>query len=293
MEWSGLPSLNSLRAFSAVAETGSYSAAAAQLNVTHAAVSQQVKILEAHLGIALAHREGRGIRLTAEGARLAHDLGAGFSAIRRGIETLTEASAARPVQITMSPAFAVEWLMPRIMEFQYQHPDIPLMLNPTAEVVELKPGGIDVAIRYRDRHRLDKEVTPVLVSDMILIGTPSLLGGRRFDAPESLMDLPWLQELGTNEAADWMAGHGVKLNRPLMINHMPGNLIMEAVRRGDGITYTARAFFRDDLRSGKVVELFSDSANGIYHIEIAPGALRPSVKTFATWLKEKAETVTA
>ena len=78
-----------------------------------------------------------------------------------------------------------------------------------------------------------------------------------------------------------------------MINHMPGNLIMEAVRRGDGITYTARAFFRDDLQSGKVVELFSDSASGIYFIETGPGALRPAVRTFANWLKGKAETVTA
>ena len=59
------------------------------------------------------------------------------------------------------------------------------------------------------------------------------------------------------------------------------------------ITYTARAFFRDDLQSGKVVELFSDSATGIYYIEIAPGALRPSVRAFANWLKGKAETVTA
>ncbi len=292
MDWSELPSLNSLRAFSAVAETGSYSAAAAQLNVTHAAVSQQVKSLEARLGVSLAVREGRGIRLTAEGAALAHDLGTAFSTIRRGIENLTEATAARPVQVTMSPAFAVEWLMPRIMEFQYQHRDITLLLNPTAEVVELKPGGIDLAIRYCDRHRLDMDVTPVLISDMIVIGTPSLLGDRSFDDPASLVDMPWLQELGTNEVADWMASHGVKLDRPLMINHMPGNLIMEAVRRGDGITCTARAFFRDDLQSDKVVELFSDSATGIYYIEIAPGALRPSVSTFANWLKGKAETVT-
>ncbi len=293
MDWSELPSLNSLRAFSAVAETGSYSAAAAQLNVTHAAVSQQVKSLEARLGVSLAVREGRGIRLTAEGAALAHDLGTAFSTIRRGIENLTEATAARPVQVTMSPAFAVEWLMPRIMEFQYQHRDITLLLNPTADVVELKPGGIDLAIRYCDRHRLDKDVTPVLISDMIVIATPSLLGGRSFDDPAALMDMPWLQELGTNEAADWMASHGVKLERPLMINHMPGNLIMEAVRRGDGITYTARAFFRDDLQSGKVVELFSESASGIYFIETGPGALRPAVRTFANWLKGKAETVTA
>ena len=68
MEWTGLPSLNSLRAFSAVAETGSYSQAARQLNVTQAAVSQQVKSLEARLGVSLVVRVGRGITLTSEGA---------------------------------------------------------------------------------------------------------------------------------------------------------------------------------------------------------------------------------
>jgi len=293
MAGSRLPSLNSLRAFSVVAESGSFSAAAAQLNVTHAAVSQQVKSLEAHLGVSLTVREGRGIRLTAEGAALAHDLGSGFSTILRGVENLKEAASARPVQITMSPAFAVEWLMPRIMEFQYRHRDITLLLNPTAEVVELKPGGIDLAIRYCERDRLDGAVAPVLISDMIVIATPELLGGRKFDDPASLVDMPWLQELGTNEAASWLASHGVTLDRPLMINHMPGNLIMEAVRRGDGITYTARAFFRDDLQSGKVVELFSDAASGIYFLEAGPVALRPAVRTFANWLKAKAETVTA
>ena len=124
MIWSGLPSLSSLRAFAAVAETGSYSKAGAQLNVTHAAVSQQVKSLETRLGVGLVVRAGRGITLTAEGANLARDLDTGFAAIRRGIETLTGADAARPVQITMSPAFAVEWLMPRIPEFQRLHPEI-------------------------------------------------------------------------------------------------------------------------------------------------------------------------
>ena len=85
MIWSDLPSLSSLRAFAAVAETGSYSTAGAQLNVTQAAVSQQVKSLETRLGISLVVRVGRGITLTTEGAGLARDLDAGFAAIRRVI----------------------------------------------------------------------------------------------------------------------------------------------------------------------------------------------------------------
>lgn len=293
MDWPDLPSLNSLRAFSAVAETGSYSHAARQLNVTHAAVSQQVKSLEARLGVSLVVRVGRGITLTSEGAGLARDLNLGFASIRRAVESLTGADALRPVQITTSPAFAVEWLMPRIAEFQQLHPDITLMLNPSVEVMELKPGGIDLAVRYKDRRRLEKEVTPVLISDMVVIGTPSLIGERAYDDPTALMNIPWLQELGTNEVADWFERRGVTLDRPLMISQMPGNLIMQAVRRGDGISYTARAFFKDDIRSEQVVVLFSDPAVGTYYIETCPGMMRPAVKTFVNWLKSKSETVTA
>ena len=102
MDWSDLPSLNSLRAFAAVAETGSYSRAGTALNVSHAAVSQQVKALEARLGVTLVVREGRGITLTAEGAALARDLATGFAAIHRGVEALTGADATRPVQVTIS-----------------------------------------------------------------------------------------------------------------------------------------------------------------------------------------------
>ena len=290
MNWSGLPSLSSLRAFAAVADTGSYTQAATALNVSHAAVSQQVKALEERLGVPLVARDGRGITLTEEGETLARDLATGFAAIRRGVETLTGADAERPVQVTMSPAFAVRWFMPRITDFQKQHPEITLMLNPTAEVVELKPGGIDLAIRYRDSRGPDTKVDPVLIADMVVVGTPALIGEQEITDPAMLVDMPWLQELGTNEVADWIARHGVTLDRPLMITHMPGNLIMEAVRRGDGITYTARPWVEEELRSGQLIGIFLEKAFGTYYIKTRPGVLRPPVKTFVKWLKQQAAT---
>ena len=258
MDWSGLPSLNSLRAFSAVAETGSYSKAGDLFNVTHAAVNQQVKILEARLGVSLVVRAGRGITLTADGATLARELDTGFDTISKAVEALTESNATRPVQISMSPAFAVEWFMPRLQDFQNKHPDVLLMLNPTSKVMELKPGGVDLAIRYRDQRKPDTSAAPVLISDTIVIGASSLVGEQEFDDPAMLIEMPWLQELGTNEVADWLGRRGVALDRPLMITQMPGNLIMEAVRRGDGITYTIRAFFEAEIQSGQMKVLFSE-----------------------------------
>ena len=292
MNWLRIPPLNGLRAFAVLAEAGSYSRAADRLNVTHAAVNQQVKALEKHLGIDLVTREGRNVILTGEGQKFARDLTTGFDIIGHGVQRLRETALEQPVQITMSPAFAVEWLMPKITGFQLANPEITLLLNPTVERIELRPGGIDVAIRYRDRRRPGEDLVPILVSDMIIVGAPELIGERNLRDPASLVDLPWLQELGTNEVAEWFTYRGVVPKSPLAINQMPGNLIMAAVRRGDGLTYTARAFFQEELRTGEIVELFSEPMFGIYHLETPPGNVRPAVKTFVDWLKSKAETFT-
>ncbi len=290
MNWSGLPPLNSLKSFAAVAETGSYMKAGSLLNVTQAAVSQQVRSLEDRLETSLVVRDGRGIRLTVEGLALAHDLDTGFATILRGLDRVREDNSRHPVQLSTSPAFAVEWLMPRIQDFQTRYPDIPLLLNPTSQVVDLKPGAIEVAIRYKTAGKADTLSLPVLVSDMVVVAAPSLLGSGEIDDPAMLMDVPWLQELGTNEVADWFALQGVKLERPLMITQMPGNLIMQAVRRGHGVTFTARAFFEEEIQSGSIRVLFSESAFGIYYIETMAGTLRKSVNAFVDWLKEEAAT---
>jgi LysR family glycine cleavage system transcriptional activator len=288
MAWTDLPSLNSLRAFAAVAETGSYSKAGAALNVSHAATSQQVKTLEARLGVTLVIREGRGIALTSEGAALARDLDTGFAAIHRGVDRLTGADAKRPVQVTMSPAFAVSWLMPRITDFQQRHPGVTLMLNPTADVVTMAPGGIDVAIRFCDGTWPGMEVRPFLLPDLVVVGTPSLIGTKDITDLAVLVELPWLQELCTNEVSEWMKRRRITPQKPMKIIHMPGNMIMEAVRRGDGLTYTPRIFVDEEIRSGDLLVVSSENDVGGFHIVTRPGVLRQPVRAFVTWLKRQA-----
>jgi LysR family glycine cleavage system transcriptional activator len=288
MTWSDLPSLNSLRVFATVAEAGSYTQAGASLNVTHSAVSQQVKALELRLGTTLVTREGRSVALTEEGVMLARDLATGFNTIQKSIEVLTGIDATRPVQFTMSPAFAVSWLMPRILDFQNKHPEVTLMLNPTGKVVELTPGGVDIAIRYCDGHLPGLETAPLLLPDFVVVGTPELVGTTNITVPVTLLELPWLQELDTNEVAEWFERQNVRLTKPLIINHMPGNLIMEAVRRGDGITYTSRSFVDADIRSGKLVELFKERNPKGYYVATLPGVLRPTLRAFVTWIKQQA-----
>lgn len=285
MDWHRLPSLNALKAFAALAEAGSYSRAGEMLNVTHAAVMQQVKALEAHFGQRLVTRTGRKIALTEEGQMLARDLRIGFRRIRDGVEALGEVQNTRPVQVTMSPALAVRWLMPRIADFQTRYPDVTLLLNPSGAFIDLAPGGMDVAIRYSRLENLPEGANVLIKVDLVVAGTPALIESVDISGPGDLIHLPWLQELGTNEVADWLARRGVKLDRPIMISHMPGNLILDAVKRGDGITYTVRQWIEEDLRSGDLVELFPEESVGAFYIHTLSGEQRRSAKLFIKWLK--------
>ena len=284
MKWSEFPTLNSLRAFSAVAETMSFSRAADSLNVTHAAVSQQVKALEERIGLTLLERKGKVLTLTTEGKSLAHDLSIGFTAIHDGVTALARASAERAVQITMPPAFATSYLIPRIAGFQREYPEVTLMLNPTAEIMELTPDGIDVAIRYCDGNIPGMMVTLLLKSDMVVVGARDLIRGHPIQNPASLCDLPWLQELGSNDIDEWMQRQKITPTQPMQITYMPGSLIMDAVRRGHGLTFTARSFVEKDIEAGFLTECFSESDVGAYYIVTRPDRLRPSVLTFVSWL---------
>ncbi len=293
MDWLDLPPLNSLRAFAALAATGSFTRAGEELGVTQAAVSQQVKALETRLGVGLVERSGRSIALTAEGISLAAGLEAGFAQMRRSLEALTRLDAARPLQITMSPAFAAEWMLPRIPEFQRRHPEITLLLNPSAEIMELKPGGIDLAVRYLERPPRKSAARPLLVLDTGVIGTPALLGRPATRDPQALASLPWLEELGRNDVAQWFQRRGIVPDRPLSVTRMPGGLIMQAVRRGVGVTISVRDYFAEDIRSGSVVVAFPEAASASFYLFTAPGPTRPAVKTFLAWLRRKAGAETA
>ncbi|WP_420547892.1 LysR family transcriptional regulator [Curvivirga sp.] len=285
--WKNIPPLNSLRAFSLVAQTNSFLEAGNQLNVTQAAISQQIKILEDWLSLTLINRNGRGaITLTDAGKKLAHDLQHGFDIIQNSIQDLIQEDQGRPVQITASPAFTSEWLMPRLSDFQARFPDITLMLNPTAEFVDLKHTGIDLAIRYYD-HRIKAQHGEFFMqAETVLVGKTDLFDQLDSNNPASMQHLPWLEELGTKNVQDWFQRHNVTPTEPLSITQMPGSLIIQSLRRGEGITQTVRDFISEDLQSGDLTALFPEPKLGCFRILTGIETPRPSVKAFKDWLLE-------
>ena len=288
MDWQALPPLTALRAFAALAETGSTTAAGALLNVSHAAVSQQVRHLETHLGVALVDRSGRHSRLTAEGRELADALTLGFGAIARAVEALTGADAARPLQISTTPSFAAHWLMPCLSDFRQRHPRIDLMIDPTPRLVAMEPGGIDIAIRYGTGDWPGLEAELLFRSPIVAVAAPHLVAGKRIACPDDLADLPWLQEFGTNEASDWLRRRGVVKERAAGLVQVPGNLLLDGLLGGQGVAVTVREWVRQDITAGRLRLLFEDDGEAGYHIVTRPGVLRAPAKAFVTWLRRQA-----
>lgn len=287
MNWQDLPSLTAVRAFAALAETGGLTQAGRALSVSHAAVSQQLRALEDRLGTTLVSHEGRSLVLTPAGSELARALASAFDQIEAAVSDLTDLDRTRPLQISVSPTFAASWLMPRLPDFQHRNPQIDLMINPTASVVSLVPGGVDVAIRFGGGDWPGLNVEPLILTDIAVVASPSLLRGRLIDDPAMLLDLPWLQEVGTSEVTTWLAEHGIGANRKVRLTHLPGNLLLDALRRGDGVSATVpRIFVEEDVAAGRLTVLFQEHKPGVgYHIVTRRGVARPPLRAFLTWLR--------
>ena len=287
IDWQAMPPLSALRAFAAYAETGNVSAAGARLNVSHAAISQQIRALETHLGITLLDRSARQASLTVAGAQLAQSLTSGFGEISRSIEALTGADALRPVQLSVTPSFAAQWLMPRLGALRAAHPDIDLMIDPTPAVRPLEPGGIDIALRYGAGDWQGVAAEMLVPSPYAIVAAPDLVGDTQIDRPEALLRFPWLQELGTTESTAWLERNGIAAGRTRSMTTLPGNLMLEAARAGQGVAIVAKALIEDDLASGRLRLLFTDHESKGYYLCTAPGVLRPPVRTLAAWLRRQ------
>ncbi len=288
MNWTDLPPLSALRAFAAYAETGSVALAGEALNVSHAAISQQMRALERHMGVALLDRSARKLSLTSDGQALAYALQDGFATIADTVSALTGAEDDRPLQVACTPGFAANWLMPRLARFRAAHPDIELMIHPSPALTDPAAGGIDVALRYGTGPWPGFEHALLMAAPLAVVGRPEVFGDPLPGSPAELTRLPWLQELGTNEASRWLADHNVTEARVTAVTHVPGNLVIDGIRNGQGIAVTTRLAVEEDLASGRLIALFEERGDVGYCTVTRPGVPRPPLKAFLRWIRAEA-----
>ncbi len=286
-DWSRLPPLTSLRAFLALAEAGSHSEAARRLNVTHAAVAQQVRSLERALGHGLVVRDGRGMALTAEGQRLASALGEGFGAIQRGIEALT--SGETPVRVTLTASFATQWLMPRLRDFWDRYPDIALSLHPDSRPLDLRREGMDLAIRYGRGTWPGVDAEYLAPARLAVAVAPSLLPEGKAVPVGDLADLDWIILRDWPEQDNYLMSLGLVPSRLSRADFPNEELSIAAARQGLGVLVESLALIEGEIESGQLV-LIDDSRTHLpaYFIATPPGPKRRATRHFIDWLKSAA-----
>lgn len=289
IDWRALPSLTALRAFAATAEARSFSQAARALNVTHAAVAQQVRALEDGLGHALVQRDGRGVSLTAEGEQLYAALGEGFAAIQRGVQDLREEAADRPVRVTLTTSFAAQWLMPRLKDFWEKHPEIGLSLHPEPRLVDLHRERMDLGIRYGAGDWPGVVATYLAPARLVIAGAPSLLGDRRTLSPEEMRGMDWILARNWPEQDSYLRRLGLEPQELSRTDVSGEDLAIAAARQGLGLVVEGEALIAGEVRDGRL-RVVHDSREKLpaYFVVTLPGPQRAAARTFLKWLISQA-----
>lgn len=287
-DWRGIPSLTALRAFAATAELRSFSQAARVLNVTHAAVAQQVRALEDQLGRPLVQREGRGVSLTADGEQLAEALAEGFGAFQRGVEALKAGEADRPVRISLTASFAAQWLMPRLKDFWEQQPDIGLSLHPDSKVVDLHRERMDLAIRYGNGDWPGVETSYLASARLVIAGAPSLIGDRERLTPDEMREMDWILSRSWAEQDAYLRQLGLDPDALSRTDISSEELAIAAARQGLGLVVESVALIESDVTDGRL-RIVHESREKLpaYFVVTLPGPKRAAARAFLKWLKSQ------
>lgn len=295
--------LNALRAFEAAARHQSFAGAAKELNVTSAAVGQLVRGLEDWVGAPLFTRAPGGkVRLVpTEAAQLAlPDIRTGFDRLSLGISKLQEASAQGTLTVTVSPAFAAKWLLPRIERFHVAWPETDVRLDTNHKAVDFVAQGIDIGVRYglgswdglTAEKLMEEEVYPVC--------SPALLRKSRLKAPQDLAGQMLIHDLSIDSStgfATWEAWcrhagvSGVSTERGMRINNSAA--VLQAAVDGQGVALARSVMACDDVVSGRLVRLFPEQrfhSPLAYYVVYRPECIsKPKLVAFRDWLFAEAQ----
>ena len=293
-----LPPLKSVHYFEAAARLQSFTKAAAELNVTHSAISHQIKALEEWLGQPLFERKTRQVRLTEAGKRFVGPVKSAFEQISGGAAEIATYGKDRPLTVTALPSLSAKWLVPRLSDFQRKHPDVQVRLSATSTVEAIGARDIDIGIRF-GRGDWDGVETELLAANVVFpVCSPNLLmPDKPIKEPRDLLKYPLLTDIdwmrsGYDEWADWLRAAGVgdqKIQSNLSLNY--SNLLVQAAIDGLGIAMGNVITAGDDLKHGRLIKPldFSVDLDTGYWVVYGKGALRqPKVKAFRDWVMEQA-----
>lgn len=315
MSYSRLPPLNALRTFEAVARHRSFRRAAAELFVTPAAVTHQIRLLEEQLGVELFRRLPRHVELTPAAQSALPVLQKAFELMARSVNELRYFGNTPRLTVRASPTFASRWMMPRLRHFLARHQDIDVrvlggnLVTSQASTQGAADGSNpaqepDIDIRFTQGRPHGSHVDLLFAVDVLPMCHPRLLqdGLHPLKSPSDLHHFTLLHgDSGTEDRsrsiwARWLRQAGVTdvdPRRGLQFDH--STLAMDAASDGLGVTLATPVFAREEMARGEVAVAFPTAPMAItldrsYYAIVNPSSAdRPEVASFRQWLLQEAE----
>ncbi len=289
---SRLPPLNALRAFEAAARYLNFRIAAKELGVTQGAVAQQVRGLEATLGVQLFERLPRTLALTSEGRTY-------LPAVRRAFELIADATERlRPQQstltISVTPSFAAKWLIPKLGAFTQANPELDVHIVATESMSNFQSDGVDIAIRHgQPPHGTGLVAELLFPAEIFAVCSPALLRGKyplrtwRDIAHFVLLhDAHGLWPEYLEALADGMHVTAVRAQ-----TFSQSSLAIDAAVAGLGLALASHPLVEQDIAAGRLVRPFDLTIKGpIGFYFVSPRRQRKAtlVKLMRDWLISQA-----
>ncbi|MDE4142824.1 MULTISPECIES: LysR substrate-binding domain-containing protein [Rhodobacterales] len=285
-----LPPLNAIRAFEAVARRLSFADAGDELGVTATAISHQIRHLEAYLGFQLVERRPRQIALTPAGQELFPKLQTAFDTLGEAFAMLDKDVEQSLVRVTTTYAFAERWLVPRLSDFFDKHGDIRVEVETDDDVLDLRTGRLDLAIRYGPQSAANEEAE-ILVSDRYI---PVSLA----DQPETgaqdcrLLGYRWRNaDMGGPTWEEWFKEVGETFPPDRITRFSDESAAFNALDQGLGLLLSSSVLVDEGLKSGRYRQIQGPELHGFdYCLVLNPlSRNKHGVKIFAEWLRQAAE----
>lgn len=289
-----LPPLNVLRVFDSAARHLSFTKAAEELFVTQAAVSHQIKTLEEFLGLKLFRRRNRSLLLTEEGQSYYLDIKEIFSSINEATRKLLARSAKGALTVSLSPSFAIQWLVPRLSGFNQAYPGIDVRIQAVDREEDKLADDVDVAIFYGRGNWTGLRTDRLYAEYLIPVCAPSLLTGEK--PLKTPSDLIYHTLLHDTSRRDWQAYvRQLEIQNQINVQQGPifshSSMVIQAAVHGQGVALVNNVMARSEIESGRLVRPFQDvlvSKNAFYLVCQDSQAELGKIAAFRQWILSQA-----
>ena len=290
------PPLNPLRVFETVARTENLTGAAHELHVTQSAVSRQIAVLEAYLGVELLRRERHGVSLTRVGRAYAAQVMPAFAAIQAATEELLQDTSEGALRLRTYTTFAAKWLIPRLPDFQSDGLAVEVRISTGVPDVDFDRDPVDLAIQFGDGHWPHAQVDFLFADHIEPVCSPRFLAQHAPERqhPESLLRQRLLEaHYRRNDWAQWLALNELTemATNSARMSFNSSVLTLQAAVDGLGIAMGQPRLLTSELKSGLLVRPFAASRWGPLRSERAYYLLRPlhqrespKINAFRDWL---------